>query len=102
MIGNVSGPEASDVAIEEIPLHGLAKAGGAAGGVNFPARIENERAAHRDVRLWYWTALLESNNIVRARNFVFNVGFGGVLLDALRFLVDGAKMIHEAAFLSAK
>src|SRR4029077_8229322 len=98
MIGDVSGPEASDVAIEEIALHGLAETGGAAGGVDFPAGIENERAAHRDVGLGRRAALLEGDDVVRARVFGVSAGFGDVLLDALRFLVDRAKMIHEAAF----
>ena len=94
----MSGPEASDVAIEEIALDGLAEAGGAAGGIDFPAGIEDQRAAHGDVGLGRGAALLQGDDVV----IVCVIGIDDVLLDALRFLVYRAKMLHDAAFLSAK
>src|SRR5258707_14553262 len=50
MIGDVRGPKASDVTVEEVALHRLAQAGGAARGIHFPSGKENQRAGHRDVR----------------------------------------------------
>jgi hypothetical protein len=92
MIGNVSGPKASDVAVEKVPFDRLTETGSAPGGINFPSRVENQRASHGDVRLRTWT-LLESDDIA----------FDGcdVLLDAPCLAIDGSNMPHTG-FLSAK
>src|SRR4029077_3830454 len=89
VIGNVSGPEASDVAIEQVTLDGLAETRGAAGGINLPSGIKNQRAAHGDVRLGSRATLLKRDDVA------FGCGFDDMLLDATRFFVDGAKMIHD-------
>src|SRR5258708_19009894 len=52
MIGDMRGPKAGDVTIEEVALHRLAQAGGATRGIDFPSGEEDERAAHGYVRLW--------------------------------------------------
>jgi hypothetical protein len=72
MIGDVRGPKASDVTVEEVALHRLAQAGGAARGIDFPSGKENQRAAHRYVRLGTgW--ILESDHIVLAwRDMLLN------------------------------
>src|SRR5258706_5810494 len=51
MIGDVRGPKASDVTVEEVALHRLAQAGGAARGIDVPSGQENQRAGHQYVRL---------------------------------------------------
>src|SRR5580693_5896289 len=38
LVGHLRGPEAAVVAIEQVALHGRAKAGRAAAGIGFPAR----------------------------------------------------------------
>ena len=49
LVGDVRGPEAGQVTVEEVALDGLAEAGGAAGGVDLPAGGEDEGAAEGDV-----------------------------------------------------
>src|SRR5258706_711221 len=62
MVGDMSGPKAGDVAIEEVALNRLAEAGGASRGIDFPSGEEHERATHRTV--WFWTGwILEGENI---------------------------------------
>ena len=51
MVGNLGRPEAGDVAIVDIALDGLAESRGAAGGIDFPARGEDDGAAHGNMRL---------------------------------------------------
>jgi hypothetical protein len=92
MIGNMCGPKAGDVAIEEVALNGLAQAGGTARGIDFPSGEEHERAAHGYVRLGTGR-ILKGDNIVFARR--------NVLLDAQRLAIHSPKMLHTA-FLSAK
>jgi hypothetical protein len=92
MIRDMRGPKASDVTIEEVALNRLAEAGRATRGIDFPSGEEDERAAHRYVRLrtgW----ILESDNIILARR--------DMLLNAQRLPIYSSKMLH-IAFLSAK
>src|SRR5258708_16427512 len=63
MIGDVRGPKASDVTVEEVALHRLAQAGGAARGIDFPSGKENQRAAHRYVRLGTGWVLGSQHNL---------------------------------------
>src|SRR5260221_12871276 len=46
MIGDVRGPKASDVTVEEVALHRLAQAGGSHRGIDLPSGKENPGAAH--------------------------------------------------------
>jgi hypothetical protein len=92
MIGDMRGPKAGDVTIEEVALNRLAEAGGATRGIDFPSGEEDERAAHGYVRLGTgW--ILESDNIILARR--------DMLLNAQRLPIYSSKMLHTA-FLSAK
>src|SRR5215472_13016093 len=49
VVRNLRGPEAAQIAVVEIALERRAQAGGASGGIDLPARRENQRAAQRDV-----------------------------------------------------
>jgi hypothetical protein len=70
MVGDMSGPKAGDVAIEEVALNRLAEAGGAPRGIDFPSGEEHERATHWYV--WLGTGwILEGDNIVLARRDMF-------------------------------
>src|SRR5271168_1343357 len=92
MIGNMSGPETGDIAIKKVALDRLAQTRRAARGIHFPARIENQRTSHGDVRLRTGT-LLQGDDVA--------FGLRDVLFDAQRFAIDGANVVH-CAFLSAK
>src|SRR3984957_18570721 len=50
MIGDLCRPIATDKAVVDIALHGLAKPCRAAGRVNFPAGRKHQRATHRHMR----------------------------------------------------
>src|SRR5262249_47250705 len=90
MIGHLRGPEAGHVAIVDIALDRLAEAGGAARGIDFPARRERERTSHRDVRTL--CGRLHRDNVLTHR--------GDLIVDATRLLVERLQVLH-AAFLSA-
>jgi hypothetical protein len=92
MVGDMRRPETGDVAIKEVTFNGLTEACGATGGIDFPSRIENERASHGNVRLRAGT-LLESDDIA--------VDWGDMLFDPLRFAIYRPNVLHTA-FLSAK
>jgi hypothetical protein len=50
LVGYVRRPEAREVAVEDVALHGLTEARGPALGVDLPPWREHERAAEREVR----------------------------------------------------
>ena len=94
MIRNLGRPEAGDVAIVNVALHGLAK----------PAVPPAESTSHPGEKMivhpigtWAWARTRRApaeRRCLPSRN-------PHVALDAVRLLVDGSEMLHEA-FLSEK
>src|SRR5438309_10913207 len=65
LIGNLRGPEASGVAIEQIAFHGLTEAGCSSVAIGLPSRREDQRTTQRNVwsrRLLGWA--LQCDHIV--------------------------------------
>ena len=97
MVGNLNRPEAAVVAVEQVTLYGLAKAGGAATRVHLPSRGENEGAAKRNVRPR--SLALQGDNVAVA------IGGSGFTLsphmafDTGRFLVDSPDVFHVSLLL---
>src|SRR5438093_4071214 len=94
VIGYLRGPETSDVAIVDVALHRLAEPGRAARRIHFPSRRKRKRAAHGDVRprgLWR----------VLQCDYIFWFRRGELTRNAACFLVQGAQVLHDKAFLSA-
>src|SRR5437660_2213214 len=87
LVRHLRGPEAADVAVEDVAFDRLAESGGSARLIRLPAWREDERAAEREMRLRLLRRpLLEGDNVFCRL---------GRVDDALSFAVDRLQMIHR-------
>ena len=56
MVRHLCGPTATQMAIEQVTLDGLAETGRAAGNIHFPSRREIQRASHWIVDLFIFAS----------------------------------------------
>src|ERR1017187_6308285 len=95
MVRYLRRPVTTHEAVVNIALHGLAQSRRAACGVHLPTRREHQRACHGDVRALRGGRALQCD-------YIFIRGTrNDVVVDTCRFLIQGAHVSHEDAFLSA-
>src|SRR5580704_7663081 len=68
VVGNLRRPSATQVAIEQVALDGLAKTGCSAGRIHFPAGSEIERAPHWVINFSFSAPLLQRLDVPRRRS----------------------------------
>src|SRR5260221_11163893 len=93
MVRHLRRPEATDIAIVQIALGGLAQSSRTAGRVHFPAGRKDDRTSHRIVRpRRRRSALLQRVNAApRGRH---------LLIALVRFAISRPKMFHNLFLLS--